>query len=105
MPDLSPSLEHSKQVLTNRIPSPERLYVEVYAILLKRGLDGKDAGGKLKMIGIVGAPRSVPEGAEIGYGLHPDYWGKRCMTEALEMFLGIYWGPGSAFPLLHSMHD
>lgn len=54
---------------------------------------------KRRMIGAVGAPRNEPAGAEIGYKLHPDFWGRGYMSEALRLFIGLYWGPGSASSL------
>jgi RimJ/RimL family protein N-acetyltransferase len=93
MPDISTSIENTKLILSNRIPTPEKPYVEVYAILLKLLIDGDR---KAKMIGTVGAPRNEPVGVEIGYGLHPDYWEKWYMSEALKLFIEIYWCPGSA---------
>ena len=83
-------------MLAERLSNPDRPYVEVYAILLR---DDKDGDVRPRMIGTVGAPRNGPQGAEIAYGLHPDYWGKGYMIEALKLFIGVYWGPGSAFPL------
>ena len=87
-------------MLSTRIPTSEKPYIETYAILLRPWSDNWDEReGKPRMIGTVGAPRNGPAGAEIGYGLHPDYWGKGYMSEALELFIGVYWGLGSAsFP-------
>lgn len=82
-------------MLSARIPTPEKPYVQVYAILLKPLTADGDA--KAKMIGTVGAPRNELAGAEIGYGLHPDYWGKGYMSEAVKLFIGLYWSPGSSF--------
>lgn len=42
---------------------------------------------KPKMIGVMGTPRR----AEIGYKLHPNYWGKGYMSEALTLFLKMFW--------------
>lgn len=39
------------------------------------------------MIGTIAFPREQ----EIGYKLHPDYWGKGYMSEALKMFLEMFW--------------
>jgi hypothetical protein len=97
MKEISKDFDQSKQMLVKRLPNPDKPYVEVYAILLR---DGKDGEVKPKMIGIIGASRNEPQGAEIWYGLHPDYWGKGYMIEALKVFIGVYWGPGSEFTLL-----
>ena len=95
----STSLEQSEGMLRKRTPSPEKPWIENYAILLRSNVDGQagDAIAKSRMIGVVGAPRMGPTGGEIAYGLHPDFWGKGYATEALKMFIGIYWGPGSEF--------
>jgi hypothetical protein len=87
-------------MLSARIPTPEKPYVEVYAVLLKPLTVEADL--KAKMIGTVGAPRNEPAGAEIGYGLHPDFWGKGYMSEAVKLFIGLYWSPGSSSsPFMH----
>ena len=49
------------------------------------------------MIGIVGLPRIEARWAELGYGLHIDYWGKGYASEALKLFIDLYWTPGSMF--------
>jgi hypothetical protein len=100
VPDISTGLDHTRQILSARIPTPKKPYVEVYAILLKPLTVEGDA--KAKMIGTVGAPRNEPAGAEIGYGLHPHYWGKGYMSEAVKLFIGLYWSPGSSSsPFMH----
>ncbi|KAF9634527.1 hypothetical protein BFW01_g5422 [Lasiodiplodia theobromae] len=40
-----------------------------------------------KVIGVLGAARAP----EIGYLLHPDYWGKGITTEAVTAFLPLFW--------------
>jgi len=49
--------------------------------------DSMNKSKMLKMIGVVGTPRE----SEIAYKVHPDYWGKGYMSEALEMFLDLFW--------------
>jgi RimJ/RimL family protein N-acetyltransferase len=60
-----------------------------------------DWGGqvKAKLIGTIGTPRK----AEVGYKLHPEYWGKGYMSEALEMFLRMWWGMEGKFISLFSL--
>jgi [ribosomal protein S5]-alanine N-acetyltransferase len=55
-------------------------------------------GGELRMIGIIGVVREQ----EIGYRLHPDFWGKGYMTEALSMFIEMWWGMESTISLSRS---
>jgi RimJ/RimL family protein N-acetyltransferase len=47
------------------------------------------------LIGIVGVPRNEPIGAEIGYGIQADQWGKGFATEALTLFIEHYWSAES----------
>ena len=42
---------------------------------------------KPKMIGFVAVVRE----GEIGYRIHPDWWGQGYMSEALAMFLDMFW--------------
>jgi RimJ/RimL family protein N-acetyltransferase len=82
------------QILSAPIPTPENPHVEVYGILLRPESREKDVGDKSmkpKMIGTVGTPRKSSAGAEIGYNLHPDYWGQGYMKEALALFIALYW--------------
>jgi RimJ/RimL family protein N-acetyltransferase len=58
-----------------------------YAIIL-RPENPENETQKPKMIGIVGS-RVIS--SEIGYKLHPTYWGKGYMSEALPMFIEIFW--------------
>lgn len=78
------------------MPSDDKPWIENYAILLPARCDGDGDVGQ-RMIGTVGATRVLPdEGAiEIAYGLHPDFWKKGYMHEALGMFIKIYWAENS----------
>lgn len=44
--------------------------------------------GKLRLIGVIGIVREQ----EIGYKIHPEFWGKGYMGEALRMFIEMWWG-------------
>lgn len=39
------------------------------------------------MIGIIGTPRE----ADVGYRMNHDYWGRGFMSEALALFLKMFW--------------
>ncbi|KAL1632101.1 hypothetical protein SLS56_003990 [Neofusicoccum ribis] len=43
--------------------------------------------GRPRVIGVLGAARAP----EIGYMLHPDFWGKGLATEALRAFMPFFW--------------
>jgi len=90
----SKSIEETKEIMLSRMPTPEKPWIEVYAILLKSSITSTP-GGKPRVIGTCGTPRNEPLGAELGYGLHPDFWGEGYMSEALRLFINLYWGPGS----------
>ena len=86
------------------IPSVEKPWVENYAILL-RPFDNSSDSAKPRMIGTVGATRvtsvsSDEYAIEIAYGLHSDYWGKGYMSEALGMFIKLYWADHSTITVL-----
>jgi len=68
------------------LPTPKKPWNQRWAILL-RPLPGSQEISKPRMIGIVGIVREQ----EIGYKVHPDFWGKGYMTEALRMFINMYW--------------
>ena len=57
--------------------------IERWAIMLKG-----EEGEELKMIGVVGIVRTQ----EIGYRINREYWGKGYMSEALNMFLEMWFG-------------
>ena len=72
-------------------PTTEEPWNRRWAIILKvvdaEG-DGQEQARREKMIGIIGTPRK----GEIGYKIHPGYWGKGYMSEALALFLDMWWG-------------
>ncbi len=73
-------------------PTPEEPWNQRWAILIK--ISESDKGTKPIMIGIIGIVRVQ----EIGYKLHPDFWGKGYMSEALRMMLAMFWATeGKAF--------
>ncbi|KAF8864515.1 acyl-CoA N-acyltransferase [Acephala macrosclerotiorum] len=81
------SLEETLQHLRERQPTPENPWNQRWAILLKGSEKEVGNDGKAEMIGIIGIVREQ----EIGYKLHPDYWGKGYMTEALRTMLDMFW--------------
>jgi hypothetical protein len=92
------NVEETREILLDRITSSEKPWIENYAILL-RSSQSSEGQGKPRMIGIVGAPRVSEEldAAEVAYGLHPDFWGLGYMSEALGLFIRVYWAPESMF--------
>jgi ribosomal-protein-alanine N-acetyltransferase len=74
-----------------RMPEPGRDYRKAYAILLRP--DSESEGNaeseprKPKMIGIVGTRNEL----EIAYKLNERYWRKGYMSEAIAMFLKLFW--------------
>ncbi|KAH7409351.1 GNAT domain-containing protein [Cadophora sp. MPI-SDFR-AT-0126] len=75
------SISESLENMRNHRPTPDKPWNERWAIMLK-GVNGRP-----KMIGVVGIVRE----AELGYRIHPDFWGKGYMSEALTMFLDMWW--------------
>lgn len=53
--------------------------------------EAKSPSPKPETIGVIGTPR----GAEIAYMLRYNYWGKGYMSEAIKMFLEMWWGLAS----------
>ncbi|PBP23654.1 hypothetical protein BUE80_DR005352 [Diplocarpon rosae] len=89
------SLSESLQNLRAHTPTPDRPWNQRWAILRK----DHDAASKPRMIGVIGIPRE----AEIGYRIHPDHWGKGYMSEALTLFLEMWWAlDGGCFPAVFS---
>ncbi|TVY45506.1 hypothetical protein LSUB1_G000862 [Lachnellula subtilissima] len=85
----SESLEDSKVKLLARLPSPDKPWMEQYAILLRPSTPNK-AG---ILIGILCIPRISSDGGipELGYGIHSDYWGHGYASEAIALFISFYW--------------
>jgi RimJ/RimL family protein N-acetyltransferase len=81
-------------MIASRLPSPENPWMESYVILLKTPNES-DVDGKPEVIGSIGTPRDDPAGAEIGYSLHPDHWGRGYGSEVVKLFIKHYWSPES----------
>ena len=63
--------------------------VDNYAILLRQyDNSALEAYPSQRMIGTVGVIRQPPE---LGYMMHPDFWGKGYASEAVQLFLQFYW--------------
>jgi len=62
--------------------------LDKYFILLKE---------EKKVIGIIGTNRWSEQGMEVGYCVNIKYWGKGFATEALRMFLELYWSFSGLF--------
>ena len=92
----SESLEESKAKLLARLPSPDKPWMEQYAILLRTSTPNK-AG---TLIGLLCIPRVSSDGEipELGYGLHSDYWGHGYASEAIALFISFYWAEDSITP-------
>ncbi|TAQ88129.1 hypothetical protein B7494_g3512 [Chlorociboria aeruginascens] len=96
---LSTSLAQSKEKMFSRVKSPQNPRMENYAILLRSSVtgqeidkergeaEGEEGQKKAKLIGVIGAIRESEKGAEVGYGIGPEWWGKGYMTEALGLFI------------------
>lgn len=80
------SIEETRDVILRSMPTPEKPWNTRYAIIL-RPQPGSPNEMKPKMIGVIGCPRE----ADIGYKINEEYWGKGYMTEALAMYLKLFW--------------
>lgn len=91
----STTLVEAEAIMRTRLPSEEEPWMENYAIL-EKSLPGEETS-KPVMIGCIGIPRLAEDldGVEVGYGLHPDFWGKGYATEALQLFIKHYWNSKS----------
>ena len=66
-------------------------HVASHSLFLSTPEENVEREGKLKMIGAMGIEREQ----ELGHKMHPDYWGKGYMSEALAAFLKIWFAlPG-----------
>ncbi|KAL3444605.1 putative GNAT family acetyltransferase [Aspergillus insuetus] len=57
-----------------------------YVLIENKGRDHQDG----RVVGYVGINEVYPS-PEIGYSIHPDYWGKGYATEALNGLLELWW--------------
>lgn len=82
-------IQESITLIHKSQPTPEKPWNNRWAILLRPDPSAPPPEGnqKPKMIGVVGTPRE----SEVAYKLHPDYWGKGYMSEALAMFIKLFW--------------
>jgi RimJ/RimL family protein N-acetyltransferase len=53
---------------------------------VERVNEEKGGEGELKMIGVIGIVREQ----EIGYKLHPEFWGRGFMSEAIRAFIQLF---------------
>lgn len=60
-------------------------------------VENEREGNDMIMIGIIGTSHTP---ANIGYKIHPNYWGKGYMTEALRLFVEMFWDLEGLLPLL-----
>ncbi|KAM3075285.1 hypothetical protein ACMFMG_007273 [Clarireedia jacksonii] len=101
------TIAQSKEYMLARLPHAEKPWIENYAVLLRPrvekeeldvALELKEMTKKPKLIGVVGVIRfQEGTGAEVGYGVHPEYQGRGYATEALRLFGGLWWGRKSMF--------
>jgi ribosomal-protein-alanine N-acetyltransferase len=76
------------------LPTAEKPWNKRWAIVLRNSTESE-----MRMIGIVGLCREQ----EISYKLHPDFWRQGYMTEALDLFLQLFWATkGKNFSLKSS---
>jgi ribosomal-protein-alanine N-acetyltransferase len=91
------SIEATLQHLNNCRPTLEKPWAQIWAICLKpeegsESGNGKEEGGTF--IGAIGFPREC----DVGYSIHPAYWGKGYMTEALRMFVDMFFNAEGMYP-------
>ncbi|KAH8595521.1 GNAT domain-containing protein [Bisporella sp. PMI_857] len=93
-----PHTSHSEtaDLILQTTPTDQDPWRRVYAILLRPesshssthpALNPSPESPRPKMIGVVGTPRQQ----ELAYKIHPAYWGKGYMSEALSKYLELYW--------------
>jgi RimJ/RimL family protein N-acetyltransferase len=82
-------IQETATLILKSQPTPEEPWNVRYAILLRPGpsIRPTEENSKPKMIGVLGTPRE----SEVAYKLHPCYWAKGYMSEALAMFIKLYW--------------
>jgi len=93
------TIETSRLRLSNRVRSEANPYVQNFAIFeAPNDEDPPNPGSRqVGSIGIFRFPETFkavnaePGEPEVGYGFHPDFFGKGYATEALKGFLKYYW--------------
>ncbi|KAH7336269.1 N-acetyltransferase-like protein [Rhexocercosporidium sp. MPI-PUGE-AT-0058] len=87
--DASPrGLEFTKARLISRMPSDEKPWMEMYAVLLRPS--GTEPATFIGGMGIIRLSEDG-EAAEVGYGILPAFWGKGYAPEALKLLVNYYW--------------
>ncbi|KAH6710993.1 GNAT domain-containing protein [Leptodontidium sp. 2 PMI_412] len=82
------SLDRTKEKLISRMPSDEKPWMEMYAILLRPS--GAEPATFIGAMGIIRLSEDE-EAAEVGYGILPDHRGKGYAPEALKLLADYYW--------------
>ena len=88
------SLEETRQLIYISTPTDIDPWKRVYAILLRPEASKQSSDSttpteseKPRMIGVLGTPHEL----ELSYKLHPDFWGRGYMSEALKAFINLFW--------------
>jgi RimJ/RimL family protein N-acetyltransferase len=97
------SIVETRAWLQARLKDPSKPWINVLAIVAKPS-EQTDPHAKPKAIGMVGVPRLFRDESELGYGLHPDFWGRGLATEAVNAFLKVHFKDPNASGLMALVH-